>query len=259
MCPTRSNSRRGTATIFLGTDPNQGDLAGELRFCIAIENSRPIVSESFQGRFSSKQFEEAAPLLPPASKSIVDRLAGKGGKKAGDSIDWRIARSPEELIAAAELERSHDESSTTRTALIRWQATLPADEKTAPCRKAVADILERPWTRQQDAPALFDRCFNALIPRDGGEKDFGLPERCRAMTWRYLSEFRSEWHEVFVNPERWDQLEATRKSGNEWGVDPKRVEALVEEAKASLGSADREEREAADIFFKRSASWKAAR
>jgi hypothetical protein len=123
----------------------------------------------------------------------------------------------------------------------------------------VAALLKRPWNRQQDAPALFERCFNALIPRDRGEKEFGSPERCRAMTWRYLNEFRSEWHEVFINSERWDQLEAIRKSGNEWRVDPKHVEALVEEAKASLRSADREEREAADAFIKKSSGWKVAR
>jgi hypothetical protein len=113
--PEPEQLQAGTATLFLGTNPNQGDMTGELRFCVATESNRPIVSESFQGRFSSKRFEEAAPQLPPASRLIVDGLTGKG-KKSGDSIDRRIARSPEELIAAAELERSYDESSTTSPA-----------------------------------------------------------------------------------------------------------------------------------------------
>jgi hypothetical protein len=244
------------AKIFLGTNPNQGDMAGELRFCLVLPDVRPIVSASFQGRFSSKRFEEAAPRASPVSKAIADGFADKGLKTANDGSPRGLARSPEEYIAAAELERCYDESSATRTALIRWQASAAAaGEEKAACRKAVAVLLERPWDRQQDASALFERCFTALTRKGGGNMDFGSPERCRAMVWRYLCEFRSSWLEVFINPERWDQLEAIRQSGNPWGVEQKRIAALVEEATASLRSTDPEEREAADIFIKRSASW----
>ena len=245
----------GLAKIFLGINPNQGDMTGELRFCIVLPGVRPIVSASFQGRFSSKRFEEAAPRPAPVSQSIVDGLADMIAGKANDGSRRRIAHSPEEYIAAAELERCYDESSATKTAVIRWQATLQADEEMTACRKTVAALLERPWNRQKDARALFDRCFTALTRHDGGNADFGSPERCRAMVWRYLSEFRSEWHEVFINPERWDQLEAIQRSRNPWGVDKKLITTLVEEATASLRSLDPEERKAADTFLKRSAGW----
>jgi hypothetical protein len=120
----------------------------------------------------------------------------------------------------------------------------------------VAALLERPWDRQQDAPALFERCFTALTRHGGENAEFGSPERSRAMVWRYLSEFRSSFLEVFINPERWDQLQAIERSGNPWGVDQKRVTALVAEATASLRSPDREEREAASTFLDKAASWK---
>jgi len=238
----------GLARTFLGTNPNQGDMTGELRFCIVLPDVRPIVSASFQGRFSSKQFEEATLPPRPASKAIADGLADMIAGKAPEKSPWRIAYSPEEYIAAAELERCYDESGTTKTAIIRWQASAPSGEEMAACRKAVEALLKRPWDRQKDARALFDRCFTALTQK-GGNPDFGSPEHCRATTWRYLSEFRSEWLEVFVNPERWDQLEAIRRSGNPWGVDQNRVATLVEEAITSLHSSDPEEREAAGIFL----------
>ncbi|MCW1922855.1 hypothetical protein OKA05_09860 [Luteolibacter arcticus] len=247
--PEPEHLRGMHATIFLGNDPNHGDMTGELRFCITIQHTRPIVSASFQGRFSSKQFEEAAPIPTPASREIATWIADMTeGKPTAGSLQT-IARSPEEYIAAAELERSYDESSATKTALIRWQASVPSGEEMAPCRTALAALLKRPWDHHRDAPALFERCFSALTLRGGGDRDFGSPERCRAMVWRYLSEFRSEWLEVFINPERWDQLEAIRQSGNPWGVDQKLVAALVEEAIASLRAPDSSEREAAGTFL----------
>jgi len=236
------------ATIFLGTNPNLGDMTGEMRFCITLPHARPVVSASFQGRFSSKRFEEATPHTRPVTESIVNGLAGKDQNDANNELRLRIARSPEEYIAAGELERCHDESGPTKAALIRWQATALAGDDMAQCRTALTSLLERPWTHQLDAPALFERCFTALT-HDGGKMEFGSPERCRAMTWRYLSAFRSEWLEVFINPERWDQLETIRHSGNPWGVDQKRVAILVEEAVASLRSPDPGEREAAGTFL----------
>jgi hypothetical protein len=235
------------AAIFLGIDPNEGDLTGELRFCIAIQNDRPIVSTPFQGRFDSKRFEEAVPRQTPGSKSIVDGLTGMIAGKLPSQQG--IARTLEEHIAAGELERCYDESSITKTTFVRWQATLPTSEETAPCRTALTALLKRPWDHQLDAPALFDRCFTALTGHNR-EKEFGSPERCRAMTWRYLSEFRSEWLELLINPERWDQLDTIRKSGNPWGVDNEHAVALVEEAIASLRSTDPDEREAAGTFLK---------
>lgn len=241
--PAGLNGR--TAAIFFGTDPSQGDLAGELRFCTASEGFRPIVSASFQGRFSSERFEAAAPRPTPTSQSIIGGLADMIAGKADGGSPKGIARSPEEYIAAGELERRYDESSSTKAALIRWQA----HPSSAEYRTALTTLLLRPWDQQLNAPALFERCFTALTHRGTTEMEFGSPERSRAMIWRYLSEFRSEHLEVQINPERWDQLKKIRQSGNPWGVDQKLVTALVEEAISSLRSLDPGEREAAGGFI----------
>jgi len=236
------------AAIFFGTDPSQGDLSGELRFCTTFEGVRPIVSASFRGRYSSERFKTASLPQTPASESITNGLADMIAGKADNGPPLGIARSPEEYIAAAELERCYDESIATKAALIRWQE----HPSSAECRTALTTLLQRPWDQQLNAPALFERCFTALTHRDAKHVDSGSPERCRAMVWRYLSEFRSEWHELLINPERWDQLEKIRQSGNPWGVDDKLVATLVEEAITSLRSTDPDEREAASVFLNKS-------
>ncbi|HEY1123015.1 MAG TPA: hypothetical protein VGE67_15490 [Haloferula sp.] len=233
------------AAIFFGIDPSQGDLSGELRFCTASEGFRPIVSASFQGRYSSERFKTAALPPTPVSESITAGLADMVSGKVDGESPRGIARSPEEYIAAGELERCYDESIATKAALIRWQE----HPSSAECRTALTALLQKTWDKQLDAPALFNRCFTALTRRDAKQLEFGSPERCRAMVWRYLSVFRSEWHELLINPERWDQLKKIKVSGNPWGVDEKLVATLVEEAVTSLRSTDPNEQQAAGAFL----------
>jgi hypothetical protein len=164
----------GQAKIFLGINPNQGDMTGELRFCIVLPDVRPIVSASFQGRFSSKRFEEAAPIANPVSKAIADGFADKGLKSDGSPKG--VARSPEEYIAAAELERCYDESSATKTALIRWQASAAAAgenmAQTArqwrPCWSGHGIVSKTPPRSSSDAsphsPAMAERMLNLVRP-----------------------------------------------------------------------------------------------
>ncbi len=247
--PDPEDLQPGHARIFLGTDPNRGNMAGELRFCLVLPHVRPVVSAPFHGRFSSERFEEADLLLNSLSMTITHGLDGKGWGKADGGSPIGIARSPEECLAAAELDRCYDESSATRSALIRWQAgNFPGDEMSR-CRAALEALLKRPWDRQQDTSALFERCFTALSRRGGGDAEFGSPERCRAMVWRYLRGFGVPNIEVLINPERWDRLEVIRLSGNPWGVDQNQAIALVEEAITSLRSSDRDERDAAGAYL----------
>jgi hypothetical protein len=239
--------------VFTATDPAIGDMNGELRYCVAISGSRPIISAPFQGRFSSKRFEEANTPGGKAGWGIQRALDGGEWSNPKDGAHGSVARFPEEWIAAAELDRCYDESLLTRTALIRWKASTVSGEDMEKCRVAADRLSKQPWDHYLDAASLFDRCFAAVTTKSGKDMDFGSPEHCRPVVWRYLNAFRYSMLESYVNPERWEQWEIIRKSGNPWGVDQKLVATLVQEAVASLNSPAADEREAAGTFLQ--ANW----
>lgn len=240
----------GHAKIFAALDPAIGDMEGELRYCVRLPYSRPVASKSFRGRFSSKQFDEAelGSWGGMAAAGIEQGLNGKGWSdpKLEDHPLGSVARCEEEWLAAAELDGSYDESARTRTQLVRWKATAAPDNR---CHEPLAVMLGKPWNKNLDTAALFSRCRQALKAAPEARNAYGSPERRRAVVWRYLSWSGMGSVEFFINPERWDQLEFIRQSGNPWGVEPEFVREIVAEAVASLDSADEAERIAVGNFL----------
>ncbi|MEK7953079.1 hypothetical protein [Luteolibacter soli] len=238
----------GHGKLLLGWDPAVGDMTGELRYCVQLRDHRPVVSASFKGHYSSEQLNRASPPRGFAGKAIANGLDGKDWNSP-EYISSDLTHSPEECLAAAELDRVYDESPLTKAALVRWKTTPVTGEEMARCHAVVEKLLRQPWKKNWlDAPALFRRGHAALI-RPRGQAEFGSPENCRALVWRYLRSVPVYGVPINVNPARWEQLEAIRLSGNPWGVDHKLAAALLEEAIASLRSPDAAEREAAGSFL----------
>jgi hypothetical protein len=238
----------GHGKLLFGWDPTVGDMTGELRYCVRLPHARPVVSASFQGRYSSEQLNRLHPPGGLAGKAIANGLDGKGWTELPQYISGAMLRSAEECIAAAELDRAYDESPLTRDAAVRWKAAALPGEEMARCHAALEKLLQRPWSNRLDASSFFMRCHSALA-RPRGEAEFGSPENCRTLIWRYMDKVPSRLGESHVNPERWDRLEVIRLSGNPWGVDNKLVVAILEEAISSLRSPDADERDAAGTFL----------
>jgi hypothetical protein len=210
-----------------------------------------VVSASFSGKYSSQKLEEAT-FAGWAGAAITN---GLDGKKWRDS-SWSVSYTWEECLAAAELERCEGGFTQTRAALVRWKdCDLPGEEM-ARCRKVAIELLGRPWYPERDESRLIQRCVKALTSDAGKRGEFGSPELCRAMIWRYLkfSEQKSRFDMMgFINPERFEQMKRNRLSGNPWGVDRESVSVLLREAEVSLRSSNRDEREAAAEFL--ASSW----
>jgi hypothetical protein len=241
----------GYTKIVGALDPSVGDATGELRYCLTQSSYGPIVSASFPGKYSAQKLEEAT--SPGAGAAIVNGLEGK----AWSGFWWSVPHSPEECLAAAELERCEGGFTLTRSALVRWKDRNLPGEEMARCRAVAIELLGRPWHPEIDEPRLIQRCVKALGHRAGEPAEFGSPERCRAVIWRYLK-FNERKSEVdmrggYINPERREQIKRSRLSGNPWGADRESISALVREARESLRSSNRQEREAAAEFL--DSSW----
>jgi len=237
----------GYGKIISALDPSIGDATGELRYCLTQSVCGPIVSASFPGKYDSRKLEEATP--PGAGAAIMNGLDGR--KWSG--FWWSIPHSREECLAAAELERCEGGFTHTRSALICWKDRNLPGEQMARCRAIAAELLERPWYPEINEQRLIQRCVRALTHDAGKPAEFGSPEHCRAVIWRYLElNERSNVTVVrahLVNPERWEQIKRNQLSGNPWGADRESISILLREARASLRSSDRQEREAAAEFL----------
>lgn len=234
----------GYGKIFVALDPSVGDATGELRYCVTLFEGGPVVSASFPGKYNSQKLEEAT--FPGRAGAAI--LNGLHGKDWSDSW-WSVAHTPEECLAAAELDRCEGGFTTTHSALVRWKdRNLPGDEM-ARCRVVSSELLGRPWYPEIDGSRLIQRCLLALDPGAGERAEFGSPEHCRATIWRYLKSNRRRI-ELFINPERWEQMKRNQLSDNPWGADRESVSALVQEALASLHSPRPDEREAVAEFLR---------
>jgi hypothetical protein len=242
----------GYGKIIDALDPSVGDATGELRYCLTLPSYGPVVSASFPGKYSSQKLEEAT-FSGWAGAAIMN---GLDGKKWTD-LSWSVPRSREECLAAAELERCEGGFAHTRSALIRWKdRDLPGGQM-ARCRVVAIELLERPWYPEIDESRLIQRCVKALARGAGERAEFGSPEHCRAMIWRYLKSHERksaiDMRGGYINPERREQIKRNRLSGNPWGADRESVSILLREAGESLRSSNRQEREAAAEFL--DSSW----
>ena len=239
----------GYGKVFAAADPFVGDAEGELRYYLTLPVGKPVVSASFPGRYSSQKLEEAT--FPGYAGAAI--MNGLDGKKWWDAC-WSVPHSREECLAAAELERCEGGFTKTRSALVRWNDRNLPGEQMARCHAVSIELLGRPWYPEINETRLIQRCLKALAHRAGEQAEFGSPERCRAMIWRYLTCSRKR-REInirarLINPE---QSERMRLWDNPWGVDRESFSALVREAVESLHSPNRKEREAVVEFL--SGSW----
>jgi hypothetical protein len=242
----------GYAKIVGALDPFVGDATGELRYCLTQSSCGPIVSASFPGKYNAQKMEEAT-FSGWAGAAILN---GLDGKKWTDP-SWSVPRSREECLAAAELERCEGGFTLTRSALVRWKGRNLPGEEMARCRVVAIELLERPWHPEIDESRLIQRCVKALARGAGERAEFGSPEHCRAMIWRYLKSHERksaiDMRGGYINPERREQIKRNRLSGNPWGADRESVSILLREAGVSLRSSNRQEREAAAEFL--DSSW----
>lgn len=239
----------GYGQIFSAADPSVGDVEGELRYYLSLPSCGFIVSASFPGKYDSRRMEEAT-FKGYAGAAIMN---GLDGRKWWD-VSWSVPHSREECLAAAELERCEGGFTKTRSALVLWKDRNLPGEQMAYCR-AIIELLARPWYPDVDGSRLIQRCAKALTHVEPAE--FGSPERCRAMIWRYLKCSRRMREIVLrgmlVGPEQWERMKKDRLSGNPWGADRESFSILIREAVESQHSPNREEREAVAEFL--SGSW----
>ncbi len=241
----------GHATLFLGTSSAIGDLEGTLRYHVTIGSSTVIASAPLKGRLSSKSLAEA----PDDSDFPSSRLRDNIPRDGTGFSEWsagKIATSPEELVAALNLERHYDASRSIRVAMERWRTEVAqaGDEQ---CAAALAELQRLPWEADGNEAAVFRRCREALLAGADHPRPYGSPEGSPAVVWRYLSCLDSFRGSELCNPERALQLKAIRSSGNPWGVSREEAAALAELAAERIARAPDEESEAAAYFLRTTA------
>lgn len=208
----------------------KGDQEAEMRYVVF---DGAFASPSFRGRYSSRDRAMAA-----FQEAFLKRSWG----------ELPYARSPEELLALLELQR-HSEGFRMSPEYLEGfadQMPFPEDDK-ARFQNAATKLLARPQPKLPGYPAFFERCITALSTPATGKHAYGSPERCRAMVWRRLCYPPNAF--PFISGESEQESEAVLASGNPWGVDEKRLMALMALTVKALSSDNADEKHEAGTFL----------
>jgi hypothetical protein len=212
----------------------KGDTEGKRRFVLYLKN-QVIFSEPIRGvcRMADLQGildDESSPFL---TFDMQDRLFLKQWGGVG------CARSSEEFVAMLELIRNQGMVISQRRNLLDWIGGQKSKTNISPelarAINGMANVLEKPWLVYNDPQKLINRSLIAL----GGKKSdqYGTPEKCRSMVWRYLSDSRLDSGIRYAGP----ASEA---------LDSNSLVALADLAdKVMMESADSDEIEGAGMFL----------
>ena len=236
----------GQALLLAGDDPSVGDLEGELRFILFSSPEIPLASRSFAGKFSSKEFNslEGRGSTPNRELSYAfEEISSGSSWESG----WMI-RSPGELVAATNLQRSYDDGRYFRDLATKC-LDITGIRDNPSLREELQKTLSAPWDNCRDQGAVFDRAWLALNANAGGRWSQGAPERNKALVWRFLTTTSNPWKGYTLNPEQRALVEKIKQSENPWGASKEQASQLVALAVQRLQGTDPEERKAAGGFL----------
>ena len=230
----------GHALIRTAEDPAVGDLEGDLRYCLDFHSGRPIVSQVIRGRYSSRDFQIAGRGQNRLETSLLRDL--EDGISRGNWNQCQLAENHDEFATAVELLRFYDEARALRNALRQWlgspqQSAGPSKREPEGFRDRLRKSLESPWRKSVSEREFFTHCLK-LLAGPAETKAHGSSGKPRVMIWRCLNVFRERSVLETINPERHDQLESYRVTGNPWEAGVAEMSSIVTLAETDLASKD---------------------
>ena len=163
--------------------PGLGNSDGVIRYAFPAAD---VFSNPMPGRYESAQVDQVLTYQTSSSALHEAFLVGcENGKwHAGE-----IARDPEDFAALLEIVRHHQlcvsEKRQIRDWILKQRQQPRIDDNLKKALDRMDEILWMAWIRHDDHQAVVNRCIAALEAPPPGE--FGTPERCVGVVWRYLS------------------------------------------------------------------------
>lgn len=211
----------GHFLIETATSSLVGEHEGEIRYCLHVPGGPPVVSQTFQGKFSLKGIDEGFANVSPIEEILLRDL--DDGFTRASWAQGTLAKSPDEFLAALELIRNYSTCELLRNQLRNALTKAPPLQEAF--REELLEILNRPWPDHTQENVLFDQCLRKLSSADddSGPKS----ENATLINWRVLNLRLRNGAFENVNPERYTQLQQLAASGNPWGADQRSVKKLI--------------------------------
>ncbi len=218
------------AMFLSALSANKGDQEAEMRYVVL---GGAFVSPSFRGRYSSRDWAQAALL-----EALLEKSWGK----------LPHARGPEELVALFELDRHYEDFRMGLSPLKSFAEAMPFQEnEKARFQESVARVFARSKPGDLGEAAFFERCVTALSAPRSKKHAYGSPENCRRLVWRRLCSPPAA--SPFIGGKTETEAEAVLASGNPWGVGKDRLTVLIDLTVKALSSDDVYEKREAGAFL----------